>query len=179
MRIYVANLLHFICDQHIDHSTNGGHCVGMVLFEKSWPFWCSLYSESNSSGVSDGKPHKTSKKNKFSIWRIHSLPWDQRRPLGYFGEFALSSAVAQTYVLANGSYILLFISICRHHQAFSKMFKHFAQSLIHSEKHPNDERILRDLIEFHISVNICMLMKWVIFFIQFVTKFQGKFKCPR
>lgn len=53
---------------------------------------------------------------------ICSLPWDQSTMTGYFGEIFYVIAIIQAYMFMNGSILLLFVSICLVHQAFSKMF---------------------------------------------------------
>lgn len=82
---------------------------------------------------------------------LFSLPWDHRTPLGYFGELLIGKIMGKSNMLANGSMLLLFISICWHHQAFSQIFRHSVQNWSISDKNRNDAQILCDLIRFHIS----------------------------
>lgn len=78
---------------------------------------------------------------------IHfSLPWNQSTYLGYFAEILFHSITSYGYGISIGTPLLLFISLCFHHQAFSKMFKH---SIDESEKY--DAKLLCDFIRFHIS----------------------------
>lgn len=81
-----------------------------------------------------------------------SLPWDQETPLGYFGEICISMICIEAYLLDNGALVLLFISMCLHHQAFYKMFQHSLLKLNRPDKNRNDKKHICNLIRFHISV---------------------------
>lgn len=74
-----------------------------------------------------------------------SLPWNQTTYLGYFAELLLLIPLAYGYMIINGTFLLLFISICMHHQAFHKMFK---QSTNRTDK--CDSKFLCDLMRFHV-----------------------------
>lgn len=90
----------------------------------------------------------------FSLSKF-SLPWNQTTLVGYAEELCFSIPVGFGYFFVNGVFSLLFISICQHHQAFYKMFKH---SVVKSKpKRPNgtnqsDAKFFYDLIRFHTSV---------------------------
>lgn len=85
-----------------------------------------------------------------------SLPWDQSTPIGYFYKISFDTLVGVTYLVSNGALLVLFVSICLFHQAFSKMFEHSLRKLGESGGDHNDEELLCQLIQFHISVK-----KWV------------------
>lgn len=53
-----------------------------------------------------------------------SLPWDQMTSAGYFAEVLSSISFGYVCFDLNGVQLLFFISLCIHHQAFSKMFEH-------------------------------------------------------
>lgn len=42
--------------------------------------------------------------------------------LGYFYEACYSIIVGQAFLIANGTLVIFFVSICFHHQAFYRMF---------------------------------------------------------
>lgn len=55
------------------------------------------------------------------MWHTSSLPWNEETPLGYIAEIGFNIAIDQAYMISNGALLLLFISICLHHQAFSQI----------------------------------------------------------
>lgn len=81
------------------------------------------------------------------------LPWNQAIKLGYFMEIFYDIVFGDMYLLANGSMLLLFISICLHHLAFYKRFKYTTSKLGDPQNPNNDKKILCDLIQFHKLVN--------------------------
>lgn len=66
--------------------------------------------------------------------------------LGYFGEIVAINLGCAAYVIASGAVLLLFISICFHHQAFFKIFEHS----INASKRC-DKKFLFNLIRFQIT----------------------------
>lgn len=66
--------------------------------------------------------------------------------MGYFGEIFITMAFAYGYLIIHGISLILFISMCLHHQAFSKIFKHTIEKT--KECHA---KFLRDLIGFHLT----------------------------
>lgn len=56
------------------------------------------------------------------------------------------------YMFINGSMILLFISICQHHDAFYKMIQYSVRKLNDSNDDKSNEEIVRDLIDLNIQV---------------------------
>lgn len=85
-----------------------------------------------------------------SLW--NSLPFDRTDLIGYFVEVCYEVVTTYAYFVCNGSMLLLFFSICWHHQAFSQMFHHFLHSRNRRNKKRNDDEFLCHLIRFHISV---------------------------
>lgn len=81
-----------------------------------------------------------------------SLPWDQETFLGYIGEMVVSMICMEGYLIDNGALLLLFISMCLHHQAFYRMFRNSLCKLNRPDKRRNDKEHLCNLIRFHISV---------------------------
>ena len=77
------------------------------------------------------------------------LPWNQTTKLGYFMEIICDIILGTSYFLANGSLLLLFISICLHHLAFYNRFKYSISKLGNSKNPENDKKLLCDLIQFH------------------------------
>lgn len=58
----------------------------------------------------------------------------------------------QTYMIANGIFLLFFVSKCYHHRAFYGMFKHLLMKLDQPDRNVHDKVILCDLIRFHTSI---------------------------
>lgn len=84
-----------------------------------------------------------------------SLPWNQTTFYGYCGELGLVATDTTGFMLVNGGLLLLFISICMHHRAFSNIFKNAIaksnKSIGVTNAKQCNARFLHDLIEFHIS----------------------------
>lgn len=92
----------------------------------------------------------------FSFEIFFRLPWDQQTSLGYFGETCYFVVVSLTYLTINGTFMLLFISMCLHDYAFYQMFQHFIRKWHESDANRNGAAFLCKLIRFHVSVK-----KWV------------------
>lgn len=75
-----------------------------------------------------------------------SLPWNQATNMGYFGEMLLCTFTCTGYLISNGIPLVLFLSLCVHHQAFAKIFKHKSNKSVKC-----DAKMLCGLINFHIS----------------------------
>lgn len=78
----------------------------------------------------------------------YSLPWNQHTLIGYFGETFATLLIGEAYGIANGSLLLLFVSLCMHHQAFYQMFQYSTSKL----ESRNAQEQLCKLIRFHSSV---------------------------
>lgn len=96
----------------------------------------------------------------------HSLPWDQTTPFGYFMEMCVSLPFGAAYYIINGTLLILFVSICLHHQAFYEMFSYSVNSLQVVHGHHIKKKILNDLVRFHIAVK-----EWVQEFLTFGQNF--------
>lgn len=57
-----------------------------------------------------------------------------------------------SYYLAAGAFILFFLSICFHHQAFYQMFKQSVRQLDRPNKKLNIRKNLIELAKFHVCV---------------------------
>lgn len=86
--------------------------------------------------------------NRFSL----STPWNQDTVIGYIIELIFQLLNSEGYFLFNGAILLLFISMCFHHQAFYKMFKFYVHQLNERNEDRDDREYLADLIRFHISI---------------------------
>lgn len=73
-------------------------------------------------------------------------------PLGYFAEIFFSTSFSESYLLTNGTILLLFISIYMYIEAFIKMFQHSVQKLGAPDKNQDDNELLCKLIKFHVLV---------------------------
>lgn len=90
-------------------------------------------------------------KNFFSNYR---LPWDQYTMKGWMAESILNFFIIASYFLSVLSLLTLFISICKYHNAFYKMFKHQLISIdaeTSSRSFPNNRltMLLNETIFFH------------------------------
>lgn len=83
---------------------------------------------------------------------VYSSPWDQHTLLGYTIELFFQILNTEGYFLFSGSLLLLFISMCWHHQTFYKMFQHSTQQLNHRDKKRDDHEHITELIRFHVSI---------------------------
>lgn len=109
---------------------------------------CRAFSSASKINVGHSKlqSSKIHKFQKISLEIYFSLPWNQDTYIGYLAEIIISNLSAYGFFILNGTSLLLFVSLCIHHRAFSKMFKH---KINNSEK--CDAILLSDLIRFHIS----------------------------
>lgn len=80
------------------------------------------------------------------------LPWDQQAVFGFLGEMFYILAVALAYYFANGTFLVLLVSICMHHRAFYKMFKMFVRELDELDSARRQEEMLCHVIHFHVTV---------------------------
>ena len=72
---------------------------------------------------------------------------------GYFGEQMALILCGGLYMIGLGVILLLFVSICVHHQAFCKIFEYSIDEWNQcDDKNQNDEKFIFDLMQFHISV---------------------------
>lgn len=81
-----------------------------------------------------------------------SLPWNQDTPFGYFCEICLGIFWSEDYFIANGTLLLLFISMSWHHRAFYEIFQ---QSVQKAEEYVSDQQKLDafcKIVCFHNSV---------------------------
>lgn len=79
-----------------------------------------------------------------SIYRvsnaIHSLPRDKSTLFGYSMHVFFSVVCCEAYFIANGSLLVLFISICLYHQTFYKKFRNkYIVSLKERQKKINSD----------------------------------------
>lgn len=66
-------------------------------------------------------------------------------------ECVLTCMGGASYLVFNGTTLLLFVSICLHHRAFRRLFQSLLNRLDEPEKSRSDQEILRNLIEFQIT----------------------------
>lgn len=89
---------------------------------------------------------------------IHRLPWNQQTLTGYTAELCFVALFIGIYFISNGSFIILFISICLHHQTYYKIFQQ--STLEFSHFNGNHKELLCKLVHFHISIR-----KWIQFYL--------------
>lgn len=80
---------------------------------------------------------------------ILRMPWNQETKIGYFAEIIHSIVVTVYYFLCNGAFLLTFIGLCLHNQAFYQIFKY---TLRHHnlDNRESDANFIRHLVSFHI-----------------------------
>lgn len=79
------------------------------------------------------------------------MPFNQSTLVGYVLQVAYTINFSEMYYIANATFLILFITICLHNQAFYKMFRHSLQKLDQTNQDRNVQKILCDLIHFHIT----------------------------
>lgn len=124
------------------------------MFNDSWSIWYGIYLPSASGYVSIYKSFNFFHFDLVIIF-LYSFPWNQTTPIGYLAELCFHLVSAQVYLLSNGIFLLLFISICWNHRTFYIMFQHSIDGLSQTKKE-TDKVLLCDLIRFHMSIK-----KWV------------------
>lgn len=148
LRMDLENLLH-IYAQHLLSNRRGDI---MEFFESAWQLRCSTISH-DSNCVSELDYSKETAIYLSIEIQIHNrLPWNQQTQIGFFIEIVFTTCVGEIYLIVNGSFLLLFISICLHHQAFSKMFQYFVQKFTKDDEYQNHKDFLCHLFRFHVSV---------------------------
>lgn len=80
-----------------------------------------------------------------------SFYWNVKTKIGYFGEICNGIMIGTTYLIGNGAPLMLFISMCLHHQAFYKMLRYSLKQLNVADRKQNDEKFIIDIIRFHMS----------------------------
>lgn len=83
-----------------------------------------------------------------------SLPWNEETPLGYSAEIGFNIAIDQAYMISNGALLLLFISICMHHQAFHQIICQMVTELNDSsnEQQNENKKNLAEIIRFQMMI---------------------------
>lgn len=88
------------------------------------------------------------------IFEFHiyfSLPWNQQTHLGYIAMSCLSITSGQLYLIFNGAFLLLFLSLYFNHRAFIKIFHSMSVKLDHSNRDQSFEQTLCEMVKFHSS----------------------------
>lgn len=97
-----------------------------------------------------------------------SLPWNQSKIVGYVGELGFIIASCEVALSTNCITIILFISMCLHHCAFYKLFKHTIKEWNCCQQNQCSKTMICHLVRFHISVKtyvsqshfyFCQMMK--------------------
>lgn len=122
-----------------------------LLLVGHWEAACKRFFTSHANNVSSDTS-STSISFGINLLNLFSLPWNQTSLLGYFGEITSVMTFTGVYLILNGTFLLLFTSICLHHRAFYKIIKQSIDKLNLSEEHRCDAKFLCDLIRFHITI---------------------------
>lgn len=83
---------------------------------------------------------------------VFSLPVDQSKLFGYIVEICSTMLCGEAFYDVNGSVLVLFISMCFHHQAFANIFKYSTDKLNECNQKQKAEQIICDLVRFRILV---------------------------
>lgn len=83
---------------------------------------------------------------------VFSLFWNQKTPLGYFAEIIFDIIVGDAYLMTNGTFLLLLVSMCLVEQAFYQIFEHYLIELSYIGEKPKKINHLCALIRFHNTV---------------------------
>lgn len=90
----------------------------------------------------------------FCILKFISLPWNQNTLLGYFGEMIFTLVSGESYLLFNGTFILLFVSICWHHQTFHEILQNSLHKFDSFDSKRNSHEFLCELLHFHNAAKV-------------------------
>lgn len=78
-----------------------------------------------------------------------SLPWNQSTPIGYSVEITLSISDPEFYMVSNGVFLLLFISLCQHHRAFYDIIEYTTRKIGKKESYQSNAYLFGDIVEIH------------------------------
>lgn len=83
----------------------------------------------------------------------NSLPWDQSTPIGYFAEICYDIFVSQSYLIFNGAFLILFVSLCYHFRTFDEMNEHLIEKISDSAQMIKANRkILCTAVDFQCTI---------------------------
>lgn len=83
---------------------------------------------------------------------LFSFPWNENTIYGYTATIFTHTAFGETYLISNGSTLLLFVSICWYHRAFFERFQYSIRKLDQPNKLSKTKDILCDVVCFHNTV---------------------------
>lgn len=78
------------------------------------------------------------------------MPWNQKTSLGYFVEICASFTVVESYMVVNGTFLVLFLSMCEQHQGFYRVAQHLLKGLDQVHNRKTVEMLLKKLIRIHV-----------------------------
>lgn len=90
------------------------------------------------------------------MWLNYRFPWDQNTICGYFAELTFGILSAEAYLIAIGSLLLLFVSLCQQFHGFQQMYKHSLNRFNTPTEMEITKQRLHRLIESHISLKECV-----------------------
>lgn len=86
------------------------------------------------------------------LFSCHSLPWNQRTPLGYLGEIIFSIINMEAFLIVSAEVILIFIFMCKNNFIFTAMFVDFIEEFDRAHKRREKNDVIRKLVQFHNNV---------------------------
>lgn len=122
----------------------------------AWTFWRQIYLLSVQRAVSDIHWTQTKKPMNW-FYLIHDcnycncrLPWNQQTVIGFLGDLLVTIGAGSFYLLYNGIFVALFVSICLHHRAFYRMYECLVQRLDEPDNSRSDQEILREIVDLQV-----------------------------
>lgn len=157
VRMDVGNLFQ-ICGWSV-FCQYGGQCHSFrnSLSSNLWIFWCRILISSVQRRVSEKWDFVWWPFIQFISFYCSSLPWDQETPIGYFFEICVDNLFGEAYIFS-ASFILLFVSMCLHHQAFYQVFTHSLLECNRPNANYENKLLLHRLIRFHITAKEYVLL---------------------
>lgn len=80
------------------------------------------------------------------------MPWNQTTFWGYFAEIGVDCFFAMSYLIANGTILIFYLSICIHLKEFYEIFKSSIEKWNTLNRNYDDFKFMADLIRFHASI---------------------------
>lgn len=149
LRMVVENVLHMRYSVRVNFNNIVSDFDDVLLDKRN--IRDGMFQSPTLSGVS-GIVRNELKMKIIKILNACSLPWNQGTIRGYLAENGFDIFYAGLYLISNGSILLLFVSICSHHQAFYEMLRYSTLRLDNPGTNQTADERLNYLIRFQISV---------------------------
>lgn len=77
------------------------------------------------------------------------MPWNQSTNIGYSVEVTLSISDPEFYMVSNGVFLLLFVSLCQHHRAFYEIVEFTTRKIGIEENYESNAYLFGDIVKIH------------------------------